>query len=328
MSDTPDLTVVAAVYNNASFLTQFFTCLKQQRLSNWELIVVNDGSSDNSGEILRQHAEQFPNMKIITQENQGVSVARDTGLAHARGRYIVMPDTDDIILPGMYNRLLSAAQENDLDVAVCNGRYVYEDGRPSRPIFPLQRLRSSGVLTGPEWLQRGLSSRKFLHVVWLNIYRREFLAAHGFRFEPGLSHQDIPWVTEVLLNARRVQYIDEIYYEYFLHSGSVSWRNDDDAARVKKVRTYMKILDMLAEINQRYPHLVSQAPACYWQIGKEGLGIVLTLLAIKSPATRREMAQEFFSRDKWRQTWRHAHDFRLRWRLLRRYFRLKAALKA
>lgn len=107
----------------------------------------------------------------------------------------------------MYPRLLEIAKADNLDVATCNGNYVYDDkNRPTRPIFPSTRLTTTEVLTGPQWLERALESKKFLHVTWLNIYRRQFLLSMVITFEPGLHHQDIPWTTEVLLTAKRVKY--------------------------------------------------------------------------------------------------------------------------
>ena len=82
-----------------------------------------------------------------------------------------------------------------------NGRYVYESKNDIHPILPPDRLPSTGVLPGHVWLKQALDSRKFLHVTWLNIYRREFIMQHRFHFEPGLRHQDIPWTTEALLAA-------------------------------------------------------------------------------------------------------------------------------
>ena len=222
MSDIPLLSLVIAVYNGEKFLNAFFESIKAQQLDSLELIVVNDGSSDNSESIIAQFSSNFNRYKVVNQTNQGVSAARNNGLAVAAGKYVAFPDIDDVIYPGMYSRLLEMATENNLDVATCNGNYVYDDGRPSKKIFPSEKLQSTEVLDGPTWLQRALTSRKFLHVTWLNIYRHDFIKDQEFTFEHGLRHQDIPWTTEVLLTARRVQYTDETFYDYLIHSASVS----------------------------------------------------------------------------------------------------------
>ncbi|TNH43589.1 glycosyltransferase [Photorhabdus luminescens] len=328
MSISLKLSIVVPIYNGERFLPQFFANLSRQKLTNFELILVDDGSTDNSRQVIEQYAEKFPKTEIITQKNQGVSVARNTGLAKAKGDYVVFPDIDDVIYPGMYNRLLEIAQNNDLDIATCNGHYVYDDGRPARKIFPSDRLSSTAVLSGPEWLQQALSSRKFLHVTWLNIYKRAFLTKHHYQFEPGLHHQDIPWTTELLLTANRVQYIDESFYDYLIHSSSVSHAPADDRIKVRTAHHYMKILEMLNKINQRYPQQVKQAPACHWQIAKEGLGILHTINEIESSTIKRQIVHELFERGIWSMIWKNARGFRLRWRLARRYPRLRAVLKA
>ncbi|WP_058913707.1 glycosyltransferase [Entomohabitans teleogrylli] len=328
MNHAPLLSIIAAVYNGEKFLEQFFTCIQQQALESYELILVNDGSTDASVAIMEAWKEKLGNVTIIGQENQGVSIARNTGLAAARGKYLAFPDIDDLFYPDMYRTLLAIAEENQLDVATCNGRYIYEDGRPAQPIFPPDRLSSTPVLAGDVWLKQALDSRKFLHVTWLNIYRHAFITAHNFHFEPGLRHQDIPWTTELLLAAQRVQYTDKPFYDYYIHSESVSHKPDTDDTLIRSAHHYMKILEMLEVINQRYPEKVRRIPACRWQIAKEGLGIIHTIDQMKDVEKRRGLIREFFDRGIWRLIWKNAHSLRLRWRLGRRYFRLKKELKS
>ncbi|MEQ5127690.1 glycosyltransferase [Providencia sp. wls1943] len=326
MSLQPVLSIVVAVYNGEKFLPHFFDSLIAQKLENWELIVVNDGSKDDSESVIRQYEDKFENFKVLTQENGGVSVARNTGMAVATGKYITFPDIDDEIDARMYGRLLEIALAGDLDVATCNGTYVYTNGDAPKAIFPPNKVPSTGVITGPQWLQIGLSSRKFLHVTWLNLYRLSLIREHNFTFEPRLHHQDIPWTTEMLLVAKRVQFINEQYYEYLIHNQSVSHSLTGDERSVRKINTYLKILDMLMDIYKRHPEEVKQAPACLWQVGKEGLGVVLALLAIKSPETQKQMVQLFFDKGYWDIVWKHATTLKLKWRLIRRYSKLKAII--
>lgn len=324
---SPLLSVVVAVYNGEAFLDQFFTCLVAQRIDDMEVIIVNDGSSDGSMAIVEKWRAELPQMQILEQRNQGVSVARNTGLAVATGQYLSFPDIDDDFKPGMYQRLLDLALENNLDVVTCNGNYVWENNKkPTQPIFPPDKLQSTGVLSGPEWLNQALESRKFLHVTWLNLYRHDFIRQHNFHFEPGLRHQDIPWTTEVLLAAKRVQYTSESFYDYYIHSASVSHMPDNDDTLIRSARHYMKILEMLDAINQRYPEQSRRIPGCHWQIAKEGLGIIHTFDNMKDEQKKAMIVREFFERGIWTMIWKNAGTLRLRWRLGRRYFRLKRYL--
>ncbi|MER3959745.1 glycosyltransferase [Klebsiella pneumoniae] len=323
MSQTPLLSIVAAVYNGEKFLAQFFECIEQQQLDSYELILVNDGSTDNSLAVIAEWQERLQNVQVLEQENQGVSVARNTGLAAASGKYLAFPDIDDKLYPGMYRTLLEMAEKEHLDIATCNGTYVYEKRRESHPIFPLDRLPSTDVLPGHVWLKQALYSRKFLHVTWLNIYRHDFIRQHHFHFEPGLRHQDIPWTTEALLAAERVQYTSQQFYDYYIHSESVSHKPDNDDTLMRSARHYMKILEMLEAINQRYPDKVRHIAACRWQIAKEGLGIIHTFDSMKDESKKHVIINEFFDRGIWRLIWKNACTFRLRWRLGRRYLRIK-----
>ena len=110
MSQTPLLSIVAAVYNGEKFLAQFFECIEQQQLDSYELILVNDGSTDNSLAVIAEWQERLQNVQVLEQENQGVSVARNTGLAAASGKYLAFPDIDDKLYPGMYRTLLEMAE--------------------------------------------------------------------------------------------------------------------------------------------------------------------------------------------------------------------------
>ena len=157
MSGTPQLSLVVAVYNGENFLSAFFDSIKKQNLPSLELVIVNDGSTDGSAEIIARYVSEFSHFNVIDQPNGGVSAARNTGLAAATGDYIAFPDIDDVIYPGMYPRLLEIALAGQLDVATCNGTYIYDDGRPSKKIFPSDKLASTDVLDGPTWLQMALT---------------------------------------------------------------------------------------------------------------------------------------------------------------------------
>lgn len=128
-NSAPLLSVVVAVYNGEAFLDQFFTCLVNQHIDSMEVIIVNDGSTDRSMQIVEKWREKLPQMRVIEQPNQGVSIARNTGLAVATGQYLSFPDIDDVFKPGMYQRLLDMAVTQNLDVATCNGNYVWENNK-------------------------------------------------------------------------------------------------------------------------------------------------------------------------------------------------------
>jgi heptose III glucuronosyltransferase len=293
--------------------------LLQQGPLDWEIIIVNDGSKDGSGDAAKTYASRHPFIRVIDQPNQGVSAARNTGLSLATGRYVAFPDADDLLYPGMYQTLMTMAAGHDLDVAQVNGEYEWEDRRNEKtPIFPSQRLQSTGVIDGVTWLKMGLESGKFLHVVWLAVYKLDFLRRHRLdRFEPGLHHQDIPWTTEVLYNAGRVMYRDQFFYLYRIHDQSVSHANRGDDHRVRGIRHYMKITEMLDALNSRYRDRIKIHPIFRWQITKEALGVIHSAKNAQTAAARAQICRELLDRGLDQIMWRNAVGLRQKWRLFR-----------
>ena len=178
------------MFNAGADFTGCINALLAQTLTSLEIIIVDDGSTDGSGERADALAQQYP-YPVIHQPNGGVSRARNAGLAVARGKYVSFPDADDTMDPAMYQTLVDMAERDRLDAAQCNAEWFFKASQTIKPMIPRDRLTSTGVLSGPEWLNKALKTRRYLHVVWLGIYRRELIEQLNLQFEPGLHHQDI-----------------------------------------------------------------------------------------------------------------------------------------
>lgn len=204
MSASPLLSLIVPVYNVAPYLCTCLDSLQAQTQPVDEIIVVDDGSTDDCPAILAEYAQRLPQMRVIRQENGGLSAARNTGMRHANGRYLAFVDSDDFVMPTMYAQLLTMAQADDLDIALCNAIYHFEGREPEHPIYV--DAPSTDVMSGSEWLRQRLQNGPLLHMVWMHLYRRDFLLRHGFQFIPKLIHEDVIWTTRVLLAAERVRY--------------------------------------------------------------------------------------------------------------------------
>lgn len=208
----PLLSLVIPVYNVAPYLRQCLDSLCAQTRPVDEIVVVDDGSTDDCPAILAEYAARMPQLRVVRQENGGLSAARNTGMAHATGRYLAFVDSDDFVAPQMYERLLAMAQADDLDVALCNADYHFEGREPDRPIYT--DALDTGVITGAQWLLDRLRRKRLMHMVWMQMYRRDFLLRHRFSFVPRLLHEDVIWTTQVLLRAERVRYDPTPLYRY------------------------------------------------------------------------------------------------------------------
>lgn len=208
----PPLSLVVPVYNVAPFLDQFLTSIVAQDLDDMEVIIIDDGSTDAGPEIIARYATRHPELRVIRQENGGLSAARNAGLDQARGEYVAFADSDDYIEPDYYRNLLSLAQRHGLDMAHGNGLYHFEGRREDFPIYADDL--PTAVMRGREVLRKRLRDKTFLHMVWLHLYRRDFIERLGLRFMPRLIHEDVLWTTRAFLAAGRVAYDPTLGYHY------------------------------------------------------------------------------------------------------------------
>ena len=208
----PHVSVILPVYNVAPYLTACLDSLAAQTLPPDEIIAIDDGSTDESPYILEQYSKHLPTLRVIRRENGGLSVARNTGLEAARGKWLSFIDSDDFIEPDYFSSLVSIAESGDLDVALCNAFFHYDGERPDRPIYT--DSPETNTEPGREWLRNRLQQRFFPHMVWMHLYKRSFLEENNFRFIPEQVHEDVIWTNQVLLLANRVRYINKPLYKY------------------------------------------------------------------------------------------------------------------
>lgn len=317
------LSVIVPMHNAGELLEPFLQSLLAQDERRLEVIIINDGSTDGSAEIARRYAGRYSHITIIDQINAGVSVARNAGLAVASGKYVAFPDADDLLAPEMYSTLIEMAENNQLDVMQCNGERYFTQQNELKEIIPAARLSSTGVISGVQWFERALKTRKFIHVVWLAIYRLDFIKQHRLYFEPGLHHQDIPWTTEVMFNAQRVQYLSTPLYRQRVHDRSISNRRRTGAANVEYQRHYMKIVEMLVALNRRYADKIRLRPAFHWQIAREALGICHSIRREPESVAQQQITREFYRRGIDRLMTANARGLKQAWHVLLWRSRLK-----
>jgi len=212
-----DLSIVLPVYNTASYLRRCLDSIAAQAALPKEIIAIDDGSTDESKTILVEYAaNRLPMLRIKHQENNGLSAARNTGLRLATGKWVSFIDSDDFIDPMMFQKTVAMAEQDDLDILLCNGLYRFEDGRSDTPIYsaPIE----TDLQSGPDWLKRRLLDRRIAHMVWLHLYKNTFLRAHQFKFIPGRVHEDVVWTNRVLLAANRVRQINDQFYFYCIRT--------------------------------------------------------------------------------------------------------------
>ncbi len=314
------LSLVVPVYNVSAFLPAFLESLEAQTLpaSEFEIVAVDDGSTDASPAVLEQHAARMANLRVLRQENGGLSAARNTALREARGAWIAFADSDDVVAPDTYARWLARAEAGALDMLVGNGVYHHEGREQDVPIF--SGVAATPVISGADWLRARLEARFLPHMVWLHLYRRAFIEANQFSFVPRLIHEDVIWTTRALLRAQRVQFDPVPGYLYRLTVGR--------RAAKERVR-HVEALIASSIYNARQLSAIialevadqAVARTLGWQLVDGAFSVLHMIEQHPDPAARRRYyaslhAEEFFGL-----LWRHAFDARQKRQVASRWWR-------
>jgi heptose III glucuronosyltransferase len=320
-NSAPLLSLVVPVYNVAPFLPRCLDSLIDTGGISTEVILVDDGSTDECPAILARYAAQYPHFYVIRQENGGLSAARNTGIEHARGEYIAFVDSDDYVAPGYHANLVRLASSLGVPMAVGNGIYEFNGNRDNFSMY-LDNL-PRGIMASHDLLKRRLRDQTFLHMVWLHLYRRDFIESHKLRFVPRLIHEDVPWTTRALLLAKNIAYDPTPGYFYrqrirrFEKYKPADLDNYMMAIIKSSVFNAREISNMATEVRDD-PELQS---LLRWQLVDGGLSIFHKLEKISSPALRRAIYRYLREEKLFALLWAHAADFRQHRKIARNFLK-------
>ena len=224
------ISVIIPVYNSESFLASRFDHLIKHDLENVQIIIVDDGSTDGSPKICRRYFAENEDARIITQENRGLSGARNRGVEEAEGEYVAFLDSDDILLYRGFAEAKAYLSVRKPDVLT--GKYVVimKNGREIRPGYGLPEAESAADA-------RNQLYRTATDSVWSacrSICRREFLIENKLFFTPGIIWEDMEWSPRMLRAAGSIGFLDEPFYGYF-HKRPGSITSTSKARRLRDV---------------------------------------------------------------------------------------------
>jgi glycosyltransferase involved in cell wall biosynthesis len=216
-----NISVVIPVYNVEKYLSACVDSLMCQGDLHIEVILVNDGSTDRSGEIADEYAEKDNRIKVIHQENGGASMARNAGLDTAQGEYVAFFDSDDWIKEDSLPKLYYVAVRHHADVVMGNLWLCHQDGSPDRSFKQISGELANLALTGREGFIRLIKTRFYLPMPSKYICRRKYLQRIQARFEEGIMHEDELWSPVILYHAQKMVISDIEFYSYRQNEESV-----------------------------------------------------------------------------------------------------------
>ncbi|WP_051560558.1 glycosyltransferase family 2 protein [Clostridium beijerinckii] len=204
-----ELSIIIPIYNVEKYLRNCLDSVINQTLDSIEIIMVNDGSTDNSGRICEEYNRKYANIRLISQRNKGLGAARNEGIRHARGRYIGFVDSDDYILKDMYKEMLSVAMGDDLDLIICAVKMYYEESKKQRIIENI--INEENIIARKELIKHILS-RKIQCFAWNKIYKRELF--DGIKYEEGVYYEDMFTMYNIALRCKKAKVITKPFYIY------------------------------------------------------------------------------------------------------------------
>lgn len=251
--NTELISVIIPVYNAELYLRRCIDSVLQQTYKNLEIILVDDGSTDRSGEICDSYCKENKNIRVIHKENGGTASARNSGLESARGDFIGFVDSDDCVAEDMYQSLLKYMHA-DIDVTCC-GRVCISP----RKRYKSYCLNSVEVFSREEALEELVLLRKISSSVCTKLFRKSLFS--DVRFPVGVICEDIPAVYDLFKRTRNVCHIGEGKYFNYYREDSKS--NGDFYG--KRIDYLLFKRDICIDIRRNYPQLAEQAEAGYMQ---------------------------------------------------------------
>ena len=229
------ISVIVPVYNVENYLEKCLNSLVNQSLEEIEILVINDGSTDDSQKIIDEFQKKFPQkIKAFSKENGGLSDARNFGIDRASGNFLAFVDSDDYVSEVMMEEMYHLAMKNKAELVICNLQKVDENGNVT------QKLTQIPNLSEKIDLEKNFSVFSDISYFACNkIFKRELF--EGKRFQKGMHFEDIELIPQILLQCKTLAKTDAYHYQYLERSNSISKSHTERGLDILKAVEHVEI---------------------------------------------------------------------------------------
>lgn len=266
---------IVPVYNTKKYLKKCLDSLVKQTFKDFEVIVVNDGSTDESLEIIEKYKNKYSNIKVINQKNQGLSMARNNGVLKARGDYILFVDSDDYI----EKDLLKEVDKNIGNADVLRFQIFTEDENYKNKEKIVEH--SFEETTGPVAFEK-ICDYKYVEPAWCYVIKTKYYKENKFEFKKDMYHEDFGLMPYVIYKAKIVKGISYVGYHYITRSGSIMNNSSYD-------KTIKKAFDMLTQ----YKELRAKVKATNKNMNNYYLSYISNCAIVKAKTLRKKERKEY-----------------------------------
>lgn len=268
----PKVSVIIPVYNVEKYLKQCLDSVINQTLKDIEIICINDGSTDTSGTILKEYAQKDSRIKIIIQENKGLSVARNSGLEIAQGEYVGFVDSDDYVDSNFYKKLYDSAKKNKADIAFTS---IIKFEKDKEDIFFKVDKEVCETNAQKKYMLCGIP--KYCYV-WNRIYKRKKLLSKHITFLNNIKFEDQDFSHKAIYYLWRVVSVPGTAYHYRKRSDSIVNNRSDErdyCLRAQKYRSLLFVQSNDIKLNQK------QLDSYHWNEKTEYKLFFIPIITIK-----------------------------------------------
>ena len=234
----PKFSIIVPVYNTEKYLKRCLDSIKSQSFKDYEVIIVNDGSTDNSSDIISKYS-----YKVINQENQGLSMARNNGVKEALGEYLIFLDSDDYIEKDLLKEI-AASSLNQPDLIRFQTKEVYDTGE-IKDYKETPFTNKSG-----EEAFKLISKYHFVENAWAYAIKKDYYLKEKYSFKKGAYHEDFGLLPLIIIKAKVVNSIAYLGYNYYQRTGSIMNSNDYNKTKKKVKDFYDHYLYLKEEISK------------------------------------------------------------------------------
>ncbi|EYU17368.1 glycosyltransferase [Photorhabdus aegyptia] len=312
-----DITIIIPLFNNESYIACLLDSISVQENVNFEVVIINDGSTDNSLEVINEYKKRDNRIRIFNQENRGVSIARNDGIKYARGEWILFVDSDDWLKPQTLRKWLDQAIEQKLDVLIGNGVSFTEDPFSQENRRITRRQPYGRVLTGKEWIEYCVECREWPHFVWLQLIKKELIINNQLSFKDNTLHEDILWTINWSLIANRIGFCEELLYCYRHNLESIT-RSKEIKKLYHRADSYITVVDSIINISKEIKGEKSlRRSLSRHAIREVGSFFILYRKRIKDPTLKKLLAKRFIEKIALRDLLPGVHNYHELWFITR-----------
>lgn len=235
------ISIVVPVYNVEQYIDKCIDSIINQTYKNIEIILVDDGSTDNSGTLCDNYAQKDKRIKVVHKSNGGLSDARNVGILESKGEYIFFVDSDDSIEHNTISNLTAVLKNEDYDIICGNGIRCFSNGQKKKII----KIDCESDFSGLDYICKRILTKSYYPAVWLNLYSSKLIKENKIFFKKGRLHEDEEWTPRIFIKAKKVKFIDSINYNYLIRENSITNKKD-------KTKNALDIIETCYELEQYF----------------------------------------------------------------------------